>query len=127
MNKAELRVKLEVGEKLENIFEFIDGQDCLIYKTKHFEMSDNIIYIPDVDLNEIDTESVLEEEEEIENVLKHCYTGNDFVDECNDHREVAKELFDFVDWQNPNVQDLLDGYDNEEFEERYGFSMEELL
>lgn len=122
MNKTELRVKLEAGEELENIFEFIDGQNCLIYKTKHFEMSDNIIYIPDVDLNEIDTESVLEDEE-IENVLNHCYTGNDFVDECNGHREVAKELFDFVDWQNPNIQDLLDGYDDEEFEERYGFSM----
>ena len=126
MNKTELRVKLEAGEKLENIFEFIDGQDCLIYKTKHFEMSDNIIYIPDVDLNEIDTESVLEGEE-IANVLNHCYAGNDFVDECNGHREVAKELFDFVDWQNPNVQDLLDGYDDEEFEERYGFLMKELL
>ena len=125
MTKNKLKMKLEAGAFLVDLFDLTYGQEYLIYKG-NFETSDQIIYIPDVDLNEIDTESVLEDEE-IENVLNHCYTGNDFVDECNGHREVAKELFDFVDWQNPNVQDLLDGYDDEEFEERYGFSMEDLL
>ena len=53
-------------------------------------------------------------------------TRNDFVEECRSHEDLARELFDFVDWQHPNIQDLLDGYDDEEFEERYGFSMEAL-
>ena len=125
MTKNELKMKLEACAFLIDLFDFTHGQESLIYKG-NFETSDQIIYIPDVDLNEIDTESVLEDEE-VENVLNHCYTGNDFVDECNGHQELAKELFGFVDWQNPNVQDLLDGYDDEEFEERYGFSMDELL
>lgn len=125
MTKKELREKLISGLHLENIFDFSDGQDCLIYKG-NFEVSDQIIYIPDIDLNEINTGSVLDNEE-IENVLNHCYTGNDFVTECNGHENLARKLFGFVDWQNPNIQDLLDGYDDEEFEKEYGFSIEELL
>lgn len=123
MTKKELKDKLLTGAFLIDLFEFSDGQECLIYKGD-FEVSNRIIYIPDVDLNEIDTESVLEDEE-IENVINHCYTGNDFVLECNAHEDLARELFDFVDWQNPNIQDLLDGYDDEEFEERHCFSMDE--
>ena len=72
MTKAELKAKLEAGAFLVE--------------------SDNIIYIPDVDLNDIDTESVLEDEE-IEKVLHCCYTGTDFVKECSNHVDLAKELF----------------------------------
>lgn len=125
MTKAELRTKLESGNKLKDLFDFTYGQECLIYKANNFEVSDNIIYIPDVDLNEIDTESVLEDDE-IENVLHYCYTGNYFIEECNGHKDLARELFQFVDWQNPSIQDVLDTYDEGEFEEKFGFSMEEL-
>ena len=125
MTKNELKMKLESGAFLVDLFDFTYGQECLIYKG-NFEISDQIIYIPDVDLNEIDTESVLEDEE-IENVLDCCYTGNDFVAECSGHEDLAMELFNFVDWQHPNIQDVLDGYDDDEFEERYGFSMEDLI
>ena len=125
MTKNELKMKLEAGAFLVDLFDLTYGQECLIYKG-NFETSDQIIYIPDVDLNEIDTESVLDDEE-IENVLDCCYTGNYFVAECSGHEDLAMELFNFVDWQNPNIQDLLDGYDDEEFEEKYGFSMEDLI
>ena len=124
MTKKELKDKL-IGSHLEIIFDFSDGQNCLIYKGK-FEVSDEIIYIPDIDLNEIDIESVLDDEE-IENVIRNCYTGNDFVVECSGHEDLAKELFEFVDWQHPNIQDVLDTYGEGEFEEKYGFSMEELV
>ena len=77
MTKAELKAKLEAGAFLVDLFDFTYGQECLIYKSNKFE-SDNIIYIPDVDLNDIDTESVLEDEE-IEKVLHCCYTGTDFL------------------------------------------------
>lgn len=126
MNKAELRAKLETGEKLENIFNFADGQDCLIYKADHFEVSDNIIYIPDIYLNDIDVNRTLHDEE-ICNVIHHCCTGKDFMEECSNHADLAEELFDFVDWQHPNIQDLLDGYNDEEFEREHGFPMEELI
>ena len=89
--KAELKAKLEAGAFLVDLFDFTYGQECLIYKSNKFE-SDNIIYIPDVDLNDIDTESVLEDEE-IEKVLHCCYTGTDFVKECSNHVDLAKELF----------------------------------
>ena len=125
MTKKEVKDKLVTGVFLVDLFDFSDGQDCLIYKGD-FEVSDQIIYIPDIDLNEIDTDSVLGDEE-IENVISNCYTGNDFVMECNGHEDLARDLFGLVDWQHPNIQDLLEGYDDEEFEERYGFSMEELL
>ena len=64
---------------------------------------------------------------EIENVLNNCYTGNDFMTECSGYEDLARELFDFVDWQHPNIQDLLDLYSDEEFEREHGFSMEELI
>lgn len=125
MTKNELKMKLEAGAFLIDLFDLTYGQECLIYKG-NFEISDQIIYIPDVDMNEIDTESVLEDEE-IENVLNNCYTGNDFMTECSGHEDLARELFDFVDWQHPNIQDLLDLYSDEEFEREHGFSMEELI
>ena len=49
MTKAELKAKLEAGAFLVDLFDFTYGQECLIYKSNKFE-SDNIIYIPDVDL-----------------------------------------------------------------------------
>lgn len=125
MTKNELKMKLETGAFLIDLFDLTYGQECLIYKG-NFEISDQIIYIPDVDMNEIDTESVLDDEE-IENVLDNCYTGNDFMTECSGHEDLARELFDFVDWQHPNIQDLLDLYSDEEFEREHGFSMEELI
>lgn len=124
MTKEQLKSKLESGCMLCEIFDFVDGQECLIYKGD-FEVSNQIIYIPDIYLNEIDTESVLSGKE-IENVLSNCYTGNDFIMECNGHENLARELFGFVDWQHLNIHDLLDGYDDEEFEKEYGFFIEEL-
>ena len=57
INKNELKARLKQGEHLEDIFNFTDGQECLIYKGK-FEKSDNIIYIPDIYLNELEHNSI---------------------------------------------------------------------
>ena len=116
------------GEHLENIFQFTDGQECLIYKGD-FEVSDNIIYIPDIWLNELNTDSKATEED-IEDIINNCYTGKDFMEECHDIENVAKRLFNTVDWQHPNIQDVLDGYteyDDEEFKKEYGVSIMEFL
>lgn len=129
MTKDELRKELKTGVKLEDIFEFTDGQDCLIYKGKFFPgiMGDDICYIPDIYLNAIPkNRSVFESE--IEYVVNECYTTNDFVNECKGHQNLAEDLFNFVDWQHPIIQDFLEGYDDEkQFFEEYGFSINEVL
>lgn len=124
MTVKELKKKLIKGYRLKDLFDFSDGQDCIIYKSD-FEITDDIIYIPDIDLNEINIDTKLNKEE-IKNVLNSCYTGNDFVEECNGYKDVAEELFEFVDWQHPNIMDMLETYGENEFEEKYGFSIEEL-
>lgn len=89
----------------------------MIYKAEDFVPGDEVIYIPDLDLNEIPTEvklntdnSMFEQkagwgpmsaEEQIRVVLSYCYTGQDFVDECGGNEELAKRLFWCCDWQNP--------------------------
>lgn len=128
VTKEQLKERLKNGEHLENIFQFTDGQECLIYKGD-FEVSDNIIYIPDIWLNELNTDSKATEED-IEDIINNCYTGKDFMEECHDVENVAETLFNIVDWQHPNIQDVLDGYteyNDEEFKKEYGVSIKEFL
>lgn len=124
MQKSELINILKTGVSLDSIFFFSNGQNCLIYKGK-FQVSDDIIYIPDIDLNNISIDRKLSDEE-IENVIDHCYSGNEFIMKCNGHIDIAEQLFFFVDWQHPNIQDFLEGYSEEEFLEDWGFSIDEL-
>ena len=80
MTKDELRKELKTGVKLEDIFEFTDGQDCLIYKGK---------FLP----------------------------GN-----------IAEDLFNYVDWQTPDINDFTKGYDDkEQFFKEYRFPMDDLF
>lgn len=128
MTKDQLAERLKNGEHLEDIFEFTDGQECLIYKGK-FEISDNIIYISDIWLHELNVDSKATEED-IEDIINCCYTGNDFMEECHNSESVAEGLFNIVDWQTPDIQDVLDGYtedDDEEFKKEYSVSIMEFL
>ena len=97
---------------LNEIFNFTDGQDCLIYKATDFDKAemDDIVYIPDICLNEIPINHIKYDEDEIDNILIHCITKQDFLDECKGNEKLARDLFDFVDWQHPDIQDLLDGW-----------------
>ena len=129
MTKEYLRKELECGKALKDIFSFTDGQDCTIYKGK-FDLKnrEDIIYIPDISLNDIDIETNLMTETEIENVLNNCYTTEDFLEEAQGHVNLAESLFNYVDWQHLDLYDLLEGYEDEqeEFLERYGFPYSEL-
>lgn len=124
MLKSKLTNILKTGASLDSIFCFSNGQNCLIYKG-NFQVSDDIIYIPDIDLNDISINRKLSDEE-IETVIDHCYSGNEFIRECNGHIDIAEQLFLFVDWQHPNIQDFLEGYSEEEFLEDWGFSIDGL-
>lgn len=122
MNKNQLKDFLETGKTLQDAFVFCNGQDCSIYKG-NFEESDEIIYIPDIDLNEIVIDRKLNPDE-IKTVIDCCYSGNDFIDICRKHENLARGLFKYVDWQHPDVNDFTDGYDDEAFMEEFGFSMD---
>ena len=94
MTRDELRKELKTGVKLEDIFEFTDGQDCLIYKGKFLPgiIGDDICYIPDIFLNEIPVNRPVSESE-IDDIINECFTTNDFINECKGHENIAEDLF----------------------------------
>lgn len=102
MTKDELHVSLSAGKTMDELFHCISGQECLIYKASEFSDGNEIIYIPDVDLNNIPMDRPLKDGVEIEDVLGVCYTGREFVDECGGDTELAQRLFHYCDWQHPS-------------------------
>ena len=101
MNRKELMNQLNNGKKLVELFEFTSGQECDIYKADHFILSDDIIYIPDIYLNEIPIDRILDKKE-ILWVVSQCYTGFDFLEEADGNQTIAEDLFHFCDWQHPS-------------------------
>lgn len=104
MTRGKVYSALRSGKSLNEIFRFTEGQDCMIYKAGSFEISDNVIYIPDLDLNEVVTDRSLTEEE-INRIP--MYTGKDFLSECNGKEDAARLLFSFCDWQHPCITDIV--------------------
>ena len=101
LTKRELEQELQAGRTLEDIFVFRPGQECEIFKAKEFIHGNEILYIPDVYLNDIDISSPIPEDQ-ISEVLDKCYTGDDFVRLCNGTDIVPEQLFAAVDWQHPS-------------------------
>ena len=100
MNRAQVKQELLKGRSLEELFEFMSGQECDIYKGE-FSLSDDIIYIPDIDLNEIPIHEAIEKEE-VDRVINAMYSGLDFLEQCERKEELAEELFGYCDWQHPS-------------------------
>ena len=124
MIREEAKKLLLEGKKIGEIFDLIPGQECMIYKGEWPDdtSSEDIIYIPDIDLNELDDSDVPVSEK-----LSLMYTAGDFLKEAGGNVLAAKDLFNFVDWQNPNIQDLMDCTDDEEAKLIYGETWEEML
>ena len=101
ITKEALRKSLKTGLKMRELFDFSDGQDCLIFKAEKFLPGDKIIYIPDVALNEIPLGRPVAVDDEITEILDKCYTGNDFIDLCDGDVKLAERLFRYCDWQHP--------------------------
>lgn len=78
MTQEELFTNLKVGRTMEKLFHFASGQGCLIYKEDTFIPGEQIIYIPDTDLNDIPMDKPLTDCEEIRRIAGLCYTGTDF-------------------------------------------------
>ena len=124
MTREELRNRLLAGETLDSIFRFRHGQECLIFKAEAFSTGDEILYVPDIDLNELPVDKDLSADVEgVFDVLEYCYTGKDFIDLCDGDEEFAKELFDYVDWQHPSSaydEVYAEREEDKEWEEAHG-------
>ena len=121
MTKAELKTRLEAGEIMDELFHYTRGDLCLIFSADDFKAGDEIIYIPDIDLNELVMDRPANAEE-IETILNCCYTGDDFIKEVREYREKlgddfkgygdisvsegdmakAEQLFWYCDWEHPS-------------------------
>lgn len=119
MTSKELEIKLQAGATLSSVLTFVDGQDCTIFKAEKFCAGDEVLYIPDIALNEIPIDIPLNIDnsmsdhsngkwgsmtvaEQIYTVLSYCYTGDDFLLECDGNERLAEELFHYCDWQHPS-------------------------
>lgn len=102
MTKSELRDHLKAGYYMNDAFDFGPGQECEIFKADSFKAGDEIIYIPDVYLNEIPLNAPITDEEAIDEVVNSCYTGDDFIEQCEGNEKMARDLFAYVDWQHPS-------------------------
>ena len=131
MTKQEILKLLRNGVKLNQIFDFISGQECEIYKADDWTQAreDDIVYIPDISLNDICIDKNIHFEDERLYILRQFYRKKDFVLECHGNEKIAEDLFNYVDWQHPDIQDLLDSYDKfdaDEFCRRYGCLLSKL-
>ena len=76
MTKKELESKILLGTPLDECFAFTSGQECEIFKADRFVVSDEIIYIPDLYLNELSAYvtyySPIDAPEVVQNVLGCC-------------------------------------------------------
>ena len=118
MTTLELKQGLLQGKHLDELLSLSDGQDCTIFKAESFCTDATILYIPDIILNEIPCSldlsidnsmcdasngkwGSLTASEQVDLVLSYCYTGEDFVDECDGDEALAYRLFCYCDWQHP--------------------------
>ena len=112
MTKAACRLGFMAGKTMSEMFPFGPGQECEIFKADEYSPGDEIIYIPDVDLNELYIDRPRMSDEDIEEALSCCYTGDDFLRECDGNEDLAKLLFGWVDWEHPisAMPDLMIAY-----------------
>lgn len=104
MTKEYARSRLLAGQTVAELFPPCKGLDCLIFRADEFTISDDVIYIPDFDLNRIQCEKDLSTDPvEINNALWMMYTGREFVDLCNGDKKLAERLFWYCDWQHPST------------------------
>lgn len=80
MTKQEILKLLRNGVKLNQIFDFISGQECEIYKSDDWTQAreDDIVYIPDISLNDICIDKNIHFEDERLYILRQFYRKKRF-------------------------------------------------
>lgn len=101
MKKEELREVFHQGFALADVLTLVPGQDCMMFKADEFRTDNEIIYIPDMCLNEI-TAYRTPNPEEYDHIISNCYTGQDFIDEADGDEDLAYRLFCYCNWQHPS-------------------------
>lgn len=114
MKYNDLLESLKEGKTLESLVNLTPGQNCSIYKAhgRCFDL-DEVIYIPDVFLNDIPTDYAMTKDDLAE-CSAYFYTWKDFMDLCKTE-DRALELFDLCDWAQPYT--VLDEMERENQEE----------
>ena len=102
LTKENLRDQLLLGRTLGELLPVKDGQECEIVKAERFIPGDTVIYMPDLWMSHIPVNDPITNLEMLDEVISHCYTGNDFLVECNDDPMKAERLFNYIDWQHPS-------------------------
>ena len=105
MTKDEVREKLMSGCTMGELFNFTQGDECLIFKADKFVLGNEIIYIPDVDMYGISMDAAVKSTEYVVYILACCYTGDDFAQDCRDagvDEKYAERLFWLCNWQYPS-------------------------
>ena len=125
MTKAELREKLKSGDALDEAIGFTETVcDNWIFKEESFRLGDEILYVPDLTMDCIATDAILESDDEIDGFLHGCcYTGDDFVELCRMFRlaaSCAEPLFRLCDWRHP-LNILIDGWPKKDVPESKRF------
>ena len=116
MTKPELHEKLMSGCTMDELFHYKQGDECLIFKADKFALGDEILYIPDIDMNGIPLDTAVKSVEDIVYILTFCYTGDDFAQECRDadvDEKYAERLFWLCNWQHPSSV-LVEGWPDDD-------------
>jgi len=108
ITKAQLAGLLKLGHPISEIFPLTSGQSCSVYKARNFNVSigiennDLIIYIPDLSGYDLSVDKVYTNDEDIADVVSHCFSRADFFNECAGTSAKPSDLFDYVNWQSPS-------------------------
>lgn len=134
MRKEEIIKELIInGKTLDEILPPTKGSDdCLIFKASpeefHHAAYVDVVYIPDYDLNRIQhNDADIIDTDVLMNIADHCYTKGEFLFQAANNEKMAEDLFEITNWQNPDITDLLNEYDNEDFKRDYGVTIDEFL
>lgn len=96
MTKKDIFEWLSCGMWLSDLLPFTQGQDCQIYKAPEFKVGNELLYIPDFDLNNVVTDRALTKME-IGELWTNMYSGDDFISVCDGNVKTAEFLFNWVD------------------------------
>lgn len=102
LTKEDLRDQLLLGRTLGELLPVRDGQECEIVKVERYMPGEAVIYMPDLWMRNIPVNDPITDLEMLDEVIDLCYTGDDFLVECNDDPVKAERLFNYVDWQSPS-------------------------
>ena len=120
MTKKYLREALQNGIHLSALLEIQIGE-AEIFKADKFVEGEDILYFPDLWLIRVAKDQKIPatwpqgfpargrvpDKDALEEVMSHCYTGDDFLKKCGGDRELAERVFNHCVWQDLDMA-LLD-------------------